>query len=50
MYFYDNYNVCNVLCNIVIVKYLIWKNFLEIDFIIKYIENYIIIVEIYFDV
>lgn len=27
MYFYDNYNVCNVLCNIVIVKYLIWKKF-----------------------
>lgn len=49
MYFYDNYNVCNALCNTVTAKYSTWKNPLEIDFIIKYIENYIIIVEIHFD-
>lgn len=25
MYFYDNYNVCNALCNTVTAKYSTWK-------------------------
>lgn len=49
MYFYDNYNACNALCNTVTAKHSTKKNALEIDCIIKYIENYIIVVEIHFD-
>lgn len=50
MYFYDNYNACNALCNTVTAKHSTKKkNALEIDCLIKYIENYIIVVEIHFD-